>query len=208
LETLSKIWVKVTFEDPEALQDMLDLQLIQKYNNLNDPNGSSNLSFNILQQGLNATYGADLTLTSVTGVYTGYFLTQQSDGVCNKDGLAVLVVNIPDLNTKVFTPDFVVDAIDLYNINKPALGDFYGAYTLIPQQKPEDIKHRDKEQVDAKTITLDEFRLKYNRELFCSHLSSSCVNDSEPQSDGYIHDTQEQSAPSTIFDVPDEPISN
>lgn len=207
LDTLHTIYVKVTFEDPSALDNMLALQNVDKYKTLSAPGSFQQLTFNVLQQGLNAQYGLPLT-KNADGIYLGSFPVQSSDGVCNKDGLAVLIVNVPDLSAKVFTPEYTIDSLDPYNANKPSLGDFYGAYSIIPEQKPEDIQIRDRQQLSAKNITLDEFHLKYNRESFCSYISENCIVGQLPISDGYIHDTTDQAASTVSLDVPHEPIAN
>ena len=183
VDTVNTIYIRVTFTNAKALQTLLNLASIQKFSGLFAPGTSPNLSFNVLQQGINAQYGLPLTPVS-SGVYSGSFTIDQSDGVYNKDGLACIVVNVPNPATKVFTPEFTPDRLDIYNVNLPALGDFEGPYSLVPQEKPEDIKIRQRANLAARVVKLPEFKTLYKADISCLFTSQACVSGS-PVTDQY-----------------------
>jgi hypothetical protein len=114
---VSTIYVRVTFQDAKALNKLIALAEVQKFSTLFAPGVSPNLSFNVLQQGVNAQYG--LPLVGASGIYTGSFEIAKSDGVYNRDGLACVVVNVPNPATKLFTPQASFESLDPYNVNLP-----------------------------------------------------------------------------------------
>jgi hypothetical protein len=187
VEDVSTIYIRVTFSNIARLQKILDLQSVEKFANLNSPS-TSDLSFNVIQQGINASYGLSLEQAS-EGVYTGSFPIVKSDGVCNKDGLAAVIVNVPDPATKVYTPEFTFDQTDKYNWTMPKVGDFQGAYSIVPQQTTTNIIDRAKAAVTSRAISAEKFKTKYNKEILCSFNSAASVNAIHPESDGNNDDT-------------------
>ena len=76
---------------------------------------SFELSFNVIQQGVNDLMHQPLAELS-DGIYTGSFKIEKSDGVFNKDGLAAIVVNIPNPCTQLNGNPCGRDSID--NLNR------------------------------------------------------------------------------------------
>jgi len=100
------IYIRVTFNTNEDLGDM---------------------TFNIIQQGTNDLFGLPL-IKIENGVYTGSFPVEKEDGIFNKDGDAIIIVNIPNqiLNLNVtFAPEDLTGG-DPFNLlqsflNKPEI---------------------------------------------------------------------------------------
>jgi hypothetical protein len=173
-QPVDTIYVRVTFSDVDALEKLLSLASVQKFSTLFAPGAAPNLSFNVLGQGVNAFYG--LPLVGSNGVYTGSFPIEASDGVYNKDGLACVVVNVPNPATKLFTPQLPYESLDAFNVNPASLGDFEGAYSVVPQETPEDVKSRQRAGLAARAVTVEQFHQKYDKTLMCSFRSADCVS--------------------------------
>jgi hypothetical protein len=126
--TSGTMYVKVEFKDKARLKFYLDkVAAFTKYAGLKS--ATNTLSFNVVQQGVNDQY--NLILTPVTeGVYEGEWVVDKSDGVYNRDGLAALVVNVPNpcMRTQAFGA-CGTDDCDPYNkMNLSILRDFYAKY--------------------------------------------------------------------------------
>lgn len=73
-----------------------------------------NMTFNVIQQGVNDQMSLPLSEVG-TGVFTGSFKITKSDGVYNKDGLAAIIINIPNPCTEINEKRIAFDKYDLYN---------------------------------------------------------------------------------------------
>jgi len=89
----------------------------------NTEEDQGDLSFNMIQQGLNDVYNIPLEkISGKEGIYTGNFVIKKSDGVFNKDGLSAITINFPDQSTNISTTYCAEDTLvggkklDDYNI--------------------------------------------------------------------------------------------
>ncbi len=137
---LTPIYVKVIFKDPDKLDFYLDyLSTMSRYANLS----SSYLTFNVIQQGVNDQF--NLSLISIDkGIYKGEFVLDKSDGVYNKDGLAAIVVNVP--NPCTATQDIICgyDNFDKYNkMQISILRDAYSKYDdIVGDISPSNVEYK------------------------------------------------------------------
>lgn len=121
------VYIKATFSDTERLALHLDtLAQYNRFAGIKESDGT--LTFNVIQQGVNDQFGLTLTAGSEEGVYTGSFEVEKSDGIYNKDGLAAIVVNVPNPCTKTQDKGCGTE-LDPYNaMNLSLLRDFYAKY--------------------------------------------------------------------------------
>lgn len=99
-----------------------------------DSNVAFPLSFNVIQQGVNDLLHQPLTEIS-EGVYSGSFTIENSDGIYNKDGLASIVVNIPNPCTHLVGQPCGRDELD--NLNRMDLSfinDFNTGYEAFTSE--------------------------------------------------------------------------
>jgi len=90
------------------------------------------MTFNVIQQGANDQFNIPLAETDQEGVYQGSFKITRSDGVYNKDGLAAIIINIPDPCMRRLSFPCTVDTIDEFNrTDSEAARDFYINYSAI-----------------------------------------------------------------------------
>ena len=86
------------------------------------------LTFNVVQQGVNDQFALPLSEQN-EGVYTGSFKIEKSDGVFNKDGLAAIIVNIPNPCTQLQDVPCGQDSLDNLNrLDLSVLRDFNISY--------------------------------------------------------------------------------
>lgn len=104
VETVSTIYVRITFKEPEKLQLIERMRTLTRFFYL------QGLTMSVYQQGLNDQLNLPLTMVS-NGVYAGSFAVEEEDTIFNKDGLAAVIVNIPG-SCKPVTPSQVADRIN------------------------------------------------------------------------------------------------
>lgn len=122
-----KVYFTVRFLDKYKLKFYLDkIYLLNiKYSDL------ISLTYNVIQQGVNDLLDQPLTNLS-EGLYKGDFVVNVSDGVYNKDGLAAIIVNIPNPCTRIQKILPGAGTNDFYNLmNLNLLRDFYVKYDKI-----------------------------------------------------------------------------
>jgi hypothetical protein len=139
---VSQIYIRIKFTDPAKLARNKQLSAIAKY--------AHNVTFSVIQQGIGTQVDLPLTETSEgSGIYTGSFAITGSDGYRTKDGLGVIVVNVP-------TPCNQPTPITVQDCDNPT------AFT------PEDYRQQQSAETANRHLSLQEFRDKYDRELLCS----------------------------------------
>tara|TARA_B100000614_G_scaffold262909_1_gene300833 strand:+ start:320295 stop:328112 length:7818 start_codon:yes stop_codon:yes gene_type:complete len=96
----NEIYVKISFRDVSRLELLERLGSLERFSSL------GGITMSVYQQGLADQLNLSLTLmdseTFGAGVYGGAFRVEEDDTVVNKDGLAVIVVNVPG-NCNPFT---------------------------------------------------------------------------------------------------------
>lgn len=145
------IYLKITFEDAKSLDSMLEVARLAKYG------GDNHLTFDIYTQGFNK-FSLPLTKTS-DGVYVGNFTISEDDGIDNKDGSAVISVNIPTPCTGLRSSS---SATCLQNLIKPS-----------------DIKLLRAAEVQDAVVNLQKFKYNYSKDIQCKFTSNACVDGSE-----------------------------
>ena len=121
------------------------------------------MSFNVIQQGVNDQF--DLPLEEVEeGVYRGKFSIDKQDGVYNKDGVAAIVLNIPNPCTQVLKLPCKVKSLD--SLNRNDLGSFrdfsinYGP--LLDNISPESLLSEYKKGKLSKTVNIKDLKDQYS----------------------------------------------
>lgn len=135
------VYVRVEFRDKSRLKLYLN-----KFSTLSRF-GTSTITFHVIQQGVNDQYNKTLTVVSgQEGVYSGSFEIEKGDGIYNKDGLAAIVVNVPNPCAKRYSFPCGTDDYDPYNMmNLSVLRDFYVKYdktvsNITPEQLAEEYR--------------------------------------------------------------------
>lgn len=86
-QAVDKVYARVEFKDKQKIQIISKLRTLTKYD--------LGLTMSVYQQGTNDQENLPL-VELYNGVYGGYFNVYRNDGVVNKDGLAMIVVNVPN----------------------------------------------------------------------------------------------------------------
>jgi len=121
------------------------------------------MSFNVIQQGVNDQF--DLPLEEINdGVYRGKFSIEKQDGVYNKDGVAAIVLNIPNPCTQVLKFPCKVRSLD--NLNRNDIGAFrdfsinYGP--LLDDISPSSLLNEYKKGKLSKTVNIRDIKDQYS----------------------------------------------
>lgn len=163
----NNIYVKVTFDDPKRLETLLDAGKLRKYG------GDGLLTFDVYTQGFNR---FDLPLIRLSsGVYTGSFIINKDDGIENKDGEATVVVNIP-------APCFSMRSSS-------------SATCIATLVKPTDIRLQRAAEVDNAAVTLEKFKVRYDKDVLCGFTSNQCVDGTETYATDESDDDNEANRP-------------
>ena len=110
------VYVSVTFQDKSRLRLYTEtLARWGRYSHL-----SQDLTFDVIQQGFNDQTGLPLTKIE-EGVFRGSFALPKADGVFNRDGLAAVVVNLPNLSKSESTCRGVDDSDSFNRANVPLM---------------------------------------------------------------------------------------
>ncbi len=92
-ESVDTIYVKITFKDATKIELLNRLKSLDRFSEYKD------MTMDVYQQGINDQLGLPLEKMSESeygyGVYRGSFKVEEDDSVVNKDGLAVIKVNMP-----------------------------------------------------------------------------------------------------------------
>jgi len=153
-KVLTTIYVQVTFADPKALASKLSLNSLPQFATLGE------INFDVLQQGRIRHKG--LSLTAISGsVYHGSFPVTTSDGYLSKDGLGVVLVNIPN-------PCDPSPGIDNPSCDNP------------PPLTPQNIQVQQVLATNAKVVTQERFFQLYNPDVNCTFTPSACTVNAQP----------------------------
>lgn len=121
------------------------------------------MSFNVIQQGVNDQF--DLPLEEIEeGVYRGKFSIEKQDGVYNKDGVAAIVLNIPNPCTQVLKFPCKVKSLD--DLNRNDIGSFrdfsisYGP--LLDDISPSSLLSEYKKGKLSKTVNIKDLKDQYS----------------------------------------------
>jgi len=171
------VYIEVEFDDKDRLEKITTLSAISDYSWLPSDLTTAILTFNVVQEGIEDQY--NLTLTPVSGspgVYSGSFIVSVNDGVINKDGTSLVVVNLPDPLRRFFSPNQTADtftgdknrlifgAADPINaMNLPLMGDNRRNYQPYFNSVDSDtIINKDNLGKEKTSMTLDEFKNLYS----------------------------------------------
>jgi hypothetical protein len=164
------IYVKIVFSDPDRLDRVLALSALDKFD-------FGDLTFDVVSQGSPQT-GLPLTVVPagdsvLRGTYKGSFTVGTADGFDNVDGLAAVVVNVPNPCAA--------------SSSSSVCGD---------QRTPEDIQVSRQNAASGITVDLELFNQLYSRELLCSFNSLACADGTDTDvDDGHDDDTADDEPP-------------
>ena len=133
-ESVSTIYVRIEFKDKEKIALLERLQTLKKYS-------QQKMTMNVYQQGINDQL--NLNVTKVTdGVYKSSFAISNEDGVLNKDGLALITLNIPNACNNYALQDYVTKINSLLSSNVfDQKVSIYNNYTTFREKyKADDVK--------------------------------------------------------------------
>jgi hypothetical protein len=188
----SQFYLTITFTDKTRFDRVMSLSSYETFSQFNT------FTYDFIGKGTASLIGVPLTQTNTTdqsNVYTGTLVLPLSDGVEYRDGLGVVVVNIPDPRLDMFTPPAV--EVDAYNFMGLPRGQYTNTFPSRPfSVSAEDIQSVLIQQTSNALITRDQFRELYNPGLINSFLSSSNNGVRQPDDDVSSSSSEQDSSQS------------
>ena len=106
-QAISQIYVRIEFKDKQKTTILERLQGLEKY-------GKQTITMNVYQQGLNDQLSLPVFKVS-DGVYRSSFKVFTQDGIFNRDGLGLIMIDIPNLCKQMTLKDYVNYADSISN---------------------------------------------------------------------------------------------